>query len=383
MRLNKYTLIVTFILLVWVVRGCVEPYDMNVKDAGTTLVIDGVLTDREGNHRITVSQSTSYNAPCFNPLSGCLVEVIDQDGSALVFGEGEPGVYERYIDQSYLVHGNEYMLRVEYDGTSYESDFQELVPAAPIGEVYWEIEERETSDPEFTLQGIQFYTDLEVPEGTARNYRWTLEETWEYHSTYMIRYYWDGYTIQPPGPDHAYLYYCWDSQVIPEIYTITTRVLSEPVINGMKLNYVDNQTDRMKIRYSLLIRQYGLNGKAYQYWTQIKEMSQESGGLYETQPSQIRGNMVNTEDETNLMLGYFGVCGVDERRIYVDEHFSFFPQNLNCTPYPAGDLLPTGRPKYLVEVNGIFMMANDECFDCTLLGGTTKKPEWWDPGYEI
>lgn len=368
-----------FILLIWIVRGCIEPYDMKVNDVGMTLVIDGMLTDREGNHRITLSQSTSYNAPSFNPVSGCLVEVIDQNGSALVFGEGDPGIYERHIEQSFLVHGNEYMLRIEYNGSSYESAFQELIPAAPVGRVYWEIEERETPDPGFTLQGIQFYTDLEVPEGTARNYSWTLEETWEYHSTYHIKYFWDGYVVQPPGFVPSDLYYCWGSRVIPEIHTVTTRVLSEPAIKGLKLHYVDNQSDRLKIRYSLLIRQYGLNEEAYQYWAQIRELSQETGGLYETQPSQIRGNMVNTEDPTDLMLGFFGVCGLDEKRIYVDEQFTFFPENLNCTPYLPPWGLPKGFPKYLVEVNEVFMMANFECFDCTMHGGTTTKPEWWQP----
>lgn len=379
MHLNEYTRIVVFILLIWIVRGCIEPYDMKVKDVGMTLVIDGMLTDREGNHRITLSQSTSYNAPSFNPVSGCLVEVIDQNGSALVFGEGDPGIYERHIEQSFLVHGNEYMLRIEYNGSSYESAFQELIPAAPVGRVYWEIEERETPDPGFTLQGIQFYTDLEVPEGTARNYSWTLEETWEYHSTYHIKYFWDGYVVQPPGFVPSDLYYCWGSRVIPEIHTVTTRVLSEPAIKGLKLHYVDNQSDRLKIRYSLLIRQYGLNEEAYQYWAQIRELSQETGGLYETQPSQIRGNMVNTEDPTDLMLGFFGVCGLDEKRIYVDEQFTFFPENLNCTPYLPPWGLPKGFPKYLVEVNEVFMMANFECFDCTMHGGTTTKPEWWQP----
>ena len=379
MQVSKFYRIAWFILVIWIGRGCVEPYDMNVRDAGTTLVVDGVLTDRGGNHRITISQSTSYNAPYFNPLSGCLVEVIDEEGNALVFGEQEAGIYERYVDQSYLVHGHGYKLRIEYDGSSYESDFQKLMPAAPIGAVYWEVEERETTDPEFTLQGIQFYTDLELPEGTARNYRWILEETWEYHSTYQITYFWDGYRIQPPGFVPSDLYYCWDSRMIPEIYTLTTQVLSEPVIKGMKLNYVDNQSDRLKVRYSLLITQYGMNEETYRYWRQIEEMSQESGGLYETQPAQIRGNMVNTEDDTDRMLGYFGVCGVDEKRIYVDDDFKFFPLSIECTPFIPRDGLPSGRPRYLVEVDQAFMLAKTECFDCTMHGGTTKKPEWWEP----
>jgi hypothetical protein len=351
---------------------------MEVKDAATTLVIDGVLTDREGMHRITISQSTSYNSPFFNPLSGCLVEVIDQDGSSLVFGESEPGIYERMVSQSFLVHGKQYKLRVGYQGQSYESGFQELQPAAPIGEVYWKTEDRETTDPEFTLQGIQFYTDLEVPDGTARNYRWALEETWEYHSTYPITYFWDGWRIQPPGFVPSDLYYCWNTVVIPEIYTSTTRGLTEPGIKGQKLNYVDNQSDRLKVRYSLLIKQYGLSTEAYEYWTRLEDLSQESGGLYETQPPQIRGNIVNTENEEELVLGYFGVCGTDEKRIYVDEDFRFFPISLDCTPFIPRDGLPRGRPRYIVEVNLAWMLAKTECFDCTLLGGTTTKPEWWE-----
>jgi len=378
MQVNKHN--GTWILLLWMVciQGCVEPYSPEIPDAGKSMVIEGLLSDSEGYYYVRVSRSAAYYEPDYIPLSGCMVEVTDQTGNSVLFNEREPGLYEQWISQDFLVIGNLYKLLVTHEGNRYESSFQELLQSAPIGETYYEVESRETTDPEITHQGIQFYTEFDVPEGFAENYRWELEETWEYHSNYPITFYWDGSRILPPGSVNSDLYKCWNTASIHNIFTATTRLSKESRISEFPLNYVSNETDRLKVKYSLLVKQYALSDEAYEYWHQLQQISQESGGLYDTQPPQLRGNMFNAENDDQLVLGYFSVSGMAEKRIFVSEDFNFFPVFNDCSPFlPLGGY-PRNNPYYLVEHEGQLMMAKDLCFDCTLLGGTTIKPGFWE-----
>ncbi len=63
-----------------------------------------------------------------------------------------------------------------------------LLPCAPLDHIYYEQEIRETFERDLPMQGIQFFTDLQIPEHHARNYRWKMEETWEYHAPYLIQF---------------------------------------------------------------------------------------------------------------------------------------------------------------------------------------------------
>ena len=56
----------------------------------------------------------------------------------------------------------------------------------------WEIEETLTSNPDVSYQGAQFYVTTDATGEFAKNYRWELVETWEYHSDYMTWIYYNG-----------------------------------------------------------------------------------------------------------------------------------------------------------------------------------------------
>ena len=379
MRVNKiiFALILTPIFL----KGCIEPYFPDIDDTQFSIVIDGTLTDKEGYHYIHVSRSVSIDSLENTPIQNCNVEISDNSGNTIQFYESEPGLYEQWIDQEFLETGRKYKLRVTAGSSVYESKYETMLPCSPVDNIYYEIERKETADPENPLYGIQFYTDLNPRSGDARNYRWELEETWEYHSEYPIKIYWNGKEMVYLPVSSDTLFFCWDSGSVYEIYTGTIKNIITNSLSGIPLNYVSNETSRLKVKYSLLIKQYSLSDTAYDYWSQLQKLSQETGGLYEPQPPQIRGNIFNINDDNEIVLGNFNVSGLSEKRIFVAEKFNFFPVCYNCEPYyPESGVILGSRPAYfLLMPNDIRLWrANNECFDCTLLGGTTYKPDFWE-----
>jgi hypothetical protein len=375
MQVNKYILILILIILS-LPEGCVDPYYPDINDALQSIVIQGTLTDKEGYHYIRVSRSVPYNTPKNVPLEGCSVEIIDNAENIIHFYESEPGLYEQWIDQEYLKTGKQYKLRVTTSDAVYESKYETMLPCPPVQNVYYEIKEKGTADPDYPIYGIQFFTDLVVPDGYARNYRWELEETWEYHAEYLIFNYYDGTDFYQLDYGTDSLYYCWSSESIHEIYTGTINHITEDSLYRIPLRYVSNETDRLKVKYSLLIKQYSLNDTAYEYWNKLKKQSQETGGLYETQPQQVRGNISNINDDNEIVLGFFNVSGLSEKRIFVSERFHFFPPSYECVPWdPFLGIPKTPVPIYFTQD---WLLANRECFNCTLRGGTIYKPDFWE-----
>ena len=385
MPVSKNIIIPLFIL--FGLGGCIEPFTPNIDESEESLVIEGQITDQAGDHYIHISRTAPYNDPHKIPEPDCDVEVVDNYGNIFEFYESDPGVYKQWLPKDFLNIGTQYKLKViTADEKNYESDFDELLsPSPPIDSIYYKIETRETNynNP---LYGIQFYLDLDAPDDFSKNYRWELEETWEYEAGYRIQYYWDG-TLVLPVNDPFFLFRCWSTERIPKIYTSTTHYSTSNTINKFPLHYVSNISDRLKIKYSLLVKQYSLSNTAYDYWFQVQKQSQESGGLYETQPARIRGNISNVNDPEELVLGFFNASSVTQKRIFVSEPFDFriFGANYNLEYIFRESILRryTLYPVYLISLNPMgvglpYGVGYGTCFDCRKGGGKTEKPDFWE-----
>jgi len=379
-------IIIPLFIFIWL-GGCIEPFTPNIDESEESIVIEGQITDQEGDHYINISRSAPYNDPHKIPEPDCqVVEVVDNFGNSFEFYEGDPGVYRQWLPKDFLNIGTQYKVKITTaDGENYESEFDELLSPSPsIDSIYYEIETRETYNPDNPLNGIQFYLDLNAPDDFSRNYRWELEETWEYEAKYRIQYYYDGdiHSIQDP----FFLFRCWRTDPIQQIYTSTTRYLSSNTISKFPLHYVSGLTNRLKIKYSLLVKQYSLSNEAYDYWLQIQKQSQESGGLYETQPAYI-GNISNINDNKEVVLGFFNASSVTEKRIFVSEPFNFKIWDANCDLSIIVNTRRLSRytlyPLYMISLSSMgvgppYGVGRGICFDCTASGGKTQKPDFWD-----
>jgi hypothetical protein len=386
MQANRQILVLILAILTF--TGCVEPYTPKIDESQESLVIEGQITDQAGYHYIRVSRSAPYNDPHEIPEKDCRVEVLDNKGNIFQFYESEPGLYEQWITQNYLTIGTQYKVQVTTaDGNEYQSDYDLLLSSCPpVDSIYYEIEIRETSNPYYPIYGIQFYIDLDAPENFARNYRWKLEETWEYVASYTIQYYYDGTTIHEME-NPLLLYRCWRTDPIRQIFAATTRYSISNKIKKYPLLYVSNKSNRLKIKYSLLVKQYSLSNEAYDYWDQLKKQSQESGGFYETQPAPVRGNISNINDPEEVVLGFFNASSITEKRIFVSEPFTFPLPGDVCLLDTIGPDHPldsyTTFPIYLISISFFgfgppYATGSGICFDCTAIGGTTERPDFWE-----
>jgi len=384
---------------------CVFPFDPDIEGSQGALVIQGKLTDQEGYQYIEVSRSILLNRPEKTfPVTGCTASIQDELGNVFIAEELQPGQYASWIPAEYLTFGTRYQLIVGTpDGRNYISEYEELLDCPPIDSIIWEKKPLPTTDPDLTYNGVQFYVSTDASGGYAKNFRWELEETWEYHSYSEINAFYNGgddvYDIVVPKADTTQiysgwkedtLYYCWNSRIVPEIYTYSTQNLNSGLVKKFPLHHVSNKTDRLTYRYHLIVRQYSLTTTAHKYWEILEDQSKQSGRLYETQPARITGNIHSVDDPDESVLGLFYATSVQEKSIFISPGlppFTHICYLAGYTPQELMDRLTLNTqaweyPIWLFIVDTLqdwylFDYAPQECFDCTDKGGTIERPDWW------
>jgi hypothetical protein len=383
--------IINGLTLLLLTGSCVESFTPEVEEIPEMIVISGRISSPGGQQIVEVSKSTPYSEPYFNPVSKCTVIITDDKNNRFALKENAPGKYSGWIDWTYLIPGTGFRVEVTTpEGKQYQSDSETMLPCPPIENIYYEVKSKDTDDPDNPLYGIQFYLNTDASGYERKNFMWDLTETWEYHSKYLIADYYDG-RINFVGNEDDSLFYCWKTNRIYDIYTFTANNLTSGTITRYPLNYVSGNSDRLSVKYSLLVKQYAISENAYNYWNAAQRQSQNTDGLYETQPVSITGNIHCITNPEETVLGYFMVSSYTEKRIFVPSDFEFPIYYPSCQPYGLDEQSlnvflsnydPEDYPVYLLNLSGTSQgpwdYVEQSCFDCTRLGGSITKPDFWE-----
>lgn len=368
--------------LIFFYSGCKEPFQAEINEKIAAIAVDGSLIKGREKQTVVITRSSPLNDIVYSPITDCQVKVVDEYENEFHFAEEADGEYNAVIDDNQLVYNRKYKLVFSTpDGNTYESDFEIIMETAPVDSIYPALETLFNSSEQRDEDIVQFYLDLKAPETGARYYRWDLTETYEIHSYYYINYIFDGDTVIATPNIRDSVYYCWITSEINELYSSNTVNL---VINEKKKIPLNNElaaSRKFAVRYSLLTEQYALNEKAYDYWNQKKIEIQESGGLYTTQPGQSTSNIVNINNSDEKVLGYFWVSSLSVKRIFLKENYGYRkPYGLCELDTFVIDTTYQGPfPVYITgDISlGPLFTAGPECFDCTRVGGSLDKPEFW------
>lgn len=389
MERTKVFILSTFLLVTY--NSCIDRfYPEDQINFVPRLVIDGIITNAAKPQEIVISRASSTKDPAFIPYSGCTVDVVDDQDRVFRFEEAidRPGVYFASIDNQYLAHGSQFQLSViTPQNRQYSSTFEEMTSSPPIDTAYYELTTLPTSDPDYFIDGLQFYLDFMASNKYGKNYLFGLEESYEYHSTWPIRSYIDETGFVSSPADYS-RFICYQTQDLADIFLLSTSNLSENTYIKYPLNFVSDHTQRLLYNYSLKITQYSISESAYAYWETLQKNNQESDGLFAKQPATVKGNIYNIDDPEEIVLGYFGVSSITTRQLllkHIDE-LSFNEVPYCKAIFPDAGLPVAPRPLYLVRVKNpkdpegplVWGYSGSECFDCTLLGGSVTKPDYFD-----
>mgnify|MGYP001090396461 CR=1 FL=1 len=379
MRRNRLLYLILIPLIGF--QACIEEYQPEIdKDDIGLYVVEGKVLSTGGMQTVRISISTSVYNPSLLPVNGCSVNVVDDEGNNYIAGNADEGVYQFQVPQMNLDPGCAFKLEIiTPEGELIESAWDTIQPNTEIDSVFYRIEEFYSEEELTYIPGIQFYVDFNGKDTHSKYIKFEVEETWKYESAYPLRWTYYNRVLTTYDPPDYSKFTCWKTRFSPSIFTFSTMHLDENRYKDFPLHHVMNNSIKLLKGYSLLFRQLVISEDAFLYYEKIKDNIVETGGLYESQPQQIEGNLKNLTNPENRVLGYFLAAGASDKRVFIDEieGLELDPPDL-CSPVPVslGFLRYTVTPLYLWMEGGTSQL-HETCVDCTKRGGETTKPTFW------
>ena len=379
------TIRVWILILGLLMIGCREEIPLMSRDTDVRMVVEGMITDEPGPYTVRLSLTSALGESGSNPLSGCTVTISDNEGYTEALAESADGVYLTHPSGIRGVPGKEYMLAIETpDGRKYETPFERMEAPVPIDKVYSEQQYLEKEGYPFGLPGFQFYADSEVSSSDENYFLWRLTETFQYNLDYKLyAIYYDGEILVnniDTISGYDTLFTCWKTQDVNTFYTGKTNNLAEPKIARQPLHFVGTDSKRLSVRYSLELQQYSISQDSWSFWTSMQEQISGQNFLVAKQPYNPVGNVTNVNNPDETVLGHFTVASVTRKRIFMDKPVLPFYTDSCYVGMDLENMFKTKGPAFLVIGPAGMGKIHNDCVDCRLEGGETRKPSFWiDP----
>lgn len=380
MRISTYfTYSIIFLLLF---TNCIREFNPSRLGFENLLVVEAFLSDIDEPFEVRLSRSVPIDTTAFIPEFGAAVSLLSESGESFNLTEFSSGIYRTSSPVNPQV-GSAYQLSIRTrDGNQYASEYALMRPTPDIEEVSTRFQEGSST----TERGVQFMVSTSDPGNNTWYYRYEYDETWLFRTPY------DSYLIWENGDlilRDENINTCWKSDRSTSIIITTSTNLSQDVISDFPIIFVSTETDRLKSRYSLNVKQYSLSEASYNYWKELEKVTESLGTLFDPQPAIVEGNLHNVNNQEEVVLGFFDASAVKEMRIFVnstDFPSSSFPNYYSiCTDtiVSMGQIPEMVIAGYMLVSETItetgstaYVMSYPFCIDCRL-AGTNVKPDFW------
>lgn len=423
---------------VFILASCVEPFEFEMRNAENILVVEATISDEIIKQQVLVSRASnleeiiSYTNEYFvglpfrpvvdsiiNPERNARVSITDDQGNVFSFSEALNGVYESDIAFA-AQQGVSYRLQITSTANeNYESTMISATGSSQIDDIYAERTTNAAGD-----EGMAIYLDGSDATGTADYFRYTYEETykivapnWTARAYEIVReeieFEIDGTPLYPAVnfiERTQEEQVCYKTVASDNINLVNTTILDHPVVARNSIRFIDRNDHILSHRYSILVKQFVQSNDSYAYYQNLDNFTKSESVFSEVQPGFLEGNIKATDAE-NVVVGYFDVASVSEKRLFFN-YADFFPGedlppryffDVNCDRLvspPIGDpeldgpsdpacpqpLVPQVRLGLVTHVSvngspgiceGPYWVTPSICGDCTVIG-TNIVPDFWE-----
>lgn len=389
--MSKAPLLILSTVFISLFSGCLERFYPNEDKLTTgTLVINAHITDKPGIQHIEISRSGGLNFAGFDPVIGCYASLLREDGETRDFFQSLPGLYSCNLDEDFLQTGMFFQVQViTSTGNEYYSEFDKLRPVPEIDMIYYQVETRSTQSEGDSIKGIRFYIDFTYDDEAFEFIRWEVTETYEFHNPDIKAYIWPNRWGYIELPDSSNYKVCYITRKLQDIHSMPTSELNFGTFIKKPFNFIPNDKIEQKLlyKYSFTVRQFSIGPEAFHYWNELRNTSQEQGWLFDRQPSLLKSNICNINDESEKVLGFFTMSGISEIRGIAEniQGLDHSKYKYYCLPIdkgpgsgaPAG-VIPAYFARAFYDGKSVFAEVTKHCVDCRAYKGSTHiKPEYW------
>lgn len=388
----KKTIYLLLIVLAAAVSSCVYPFELETESAKQLLVIEGDIVPGQ-----TCTFTLSYVTSLKDDMNEAPTRM---PASAEVRVETESG--KQYPSSGVVRNNNGIVFTVDLTGSDPGARYRLVAVNGDNGHTYrtpW----AECAGSDLTVNGpyyqlvnnntaLDFCMDF---SGVAGYFRIFSREDWVYRSLYEAtcyyvppevhgwRVYGNGTIVQQKPGNHV----CYSYRESNDIRVIETEGHVRQDVEGYVLRSMSRKDSHLSVVYRLTVSVRAISRDCYLYYDHLNSVTRFDGSLFSPNPSEMRGNLRCDEDPDELVIGFVDVAAVATVQKY-------FPRDE--IPYMAGDsgdgdiamYSPREDEWYSYYSRGYLPFSYDprtkigywafkRCVDCTLSGGTTKRPSDW------
>lgn len=365
-------------ILIITAAGCKEIYNPSIKAVTTGyLVVEGSIISGDSTtihlSRTTIVSDTST----IQPEDGATVTIEDTAGNNYHLINAGNGFYT--AAPLNIVSTKNYRLHIfTADGNEYASDFVPVKITPPVDSISWKFD---------STKGVDIYVSSHDDANNTLYYLFNYTETWQHKPTYTSGLIYENGIIRERKPDEQ-ITNCWTVASSSSINISSTAQLSADVVYEEHLVNIPYSSEKLSIVYSIQVKEYALTKEAFEFWTNLKNNTENLGTIFDPQPFADYGNIHCLNNPNLPVIGFISASSEEEKRIYIynTDLPSWNYQRELCAidtiPPASVTLLENGAeiPLYYIPIPGTLSQAAlvtaAECADCRLHGGTTIKPSY-------
>lgn len=383
MEKNLYYLMLAILCSLFFCK-CRDKFNPEIEGGNVNyLVVDGIITPGTGSTtKIMLSRTFPLSEKAQPHLEiGAVVSVEIENGASFSFVEDQPGSY--YAKDIVVPTGAKCRLKISTKNNSqYASDFISVKASPAIDSIgYYKNE-----------AGLQTYVNTHDASNKTRYYRWTCDNTYEYNSQFreLFKFNPADSTLIPTDPTYWLKNRrCWQKDQNTTILIGSTAQLEIDEVYQAPLMLLKYFSVQLSIGYSFYLKQYAISKEAYDYYFNLKKVTEQLGGIFSPLPTEVKGNLFCINNPNEPVIGYICASTESTKRQFITrppgpgykdfcgaadtirtrskaEFAQLFGQNRAYPVYFEDD-----------ERNGIGFLLTRECIDCTSRGGTNEKPIFW------
>lgn len=357
---TTYFLKTLVLSLILVSISCVDQIEYNIHSRINIVVVDGRLTtqDEEQIVRLARSKADSVSGRFGSmPITGASMELVVNSSQVIAFTENKdiPGNYN--LPQHFKGEiGKTYQIRFQLpNGTKYESTPEVLKPVPPMENLTVKFNPNEVAESGINFKGFhEFFVDVKDPADEKNYYSWeyNLYEKQDWCKSclrgvyavnniipgkYMFRLYYvsgnelyeDCFTPQPHyddpeaplvrNSDWTYDYLC-RTKCWEVLHNINMNLFDDTFTNGGQILHRSAARIPFYQRRACLVevRQLSMTKDAYDYYQLFQQQIANNGGIADTPPTALRGNVQNVADRKEIVIGYFSVSDVSSSKYWLE-----------------------------------------------------------------
>lgn len=372
--------------------SCVYDFSPEGLESETgTIVIEGdIIAGGQSNFRISTTVSFTREEE-IELITNATVWIESETG---VFIKTEPSAETEGIfvaNTANLDVTKKYQLYVDIPGRgSYRSALIPVSITPPIDSVTYHI----GNDRSYVQLEVTTHSD--DPEN--KYYKWNYNEDWEYHAlevpvlVYNIE---KDIAEDIPYTESGKDFYCWNKDISSGIYVFSAEKLSNNTVYKQELNRLYSPDKKISYIYSLLVSQISLTREGYIYWETLKKNTDQTGGIFAPQPSEMRGNIESLTRPGEPVIGFISASTCTQKRIFLYntdirvyknyetcryDTLAHYEGNTNVWRNAA--LGGSKILQYKVSESGMVIKSSaiwvpERCVNCRLAGGNKNKPDFW------